>query len=512
MDLLSRIAEDVIKGLPSEQERLDRALRNLEFYKGDFCRYPSRVATDARDAGRYERTLPVLQRVANVLTSNLYKQGPKRALESAPDAQDWLDDCYRKNHADALLHRADAMGVVSQVAAVQAEPTADPERPVRLRLWDASQLYVWCEPGDAETAAVVGVRDVWNEQRRLRVYDAETVTVYLTREWSKGDTAGATAYYLAVPAKPHGLGRLPFSFAPFDWQIGDFWTGSPGDGLFNVNDCVNFGLTNGFDFTRYNLAPALKLKGTRPGWRPPPHAPGVVWDLPADPNRADEQGAVEPDASYVQADSDFVLANWEDLTRYLDAVLEWHGVPPSAVRMEQTAARSGVSILAEQAELVKWAESRVSLWAKAEDDLARLALAVGARHLGRQTYAGYKATAGALAAAAADPGLRLLWPSLYAEMPGVEQDQADQWELDNRLTSRTLVLMRRSRLTREEAEAHLEEVAKDLEREQTLFKGVTPAPPAQENGREPQADPGGADDGSGGGEATTDESGGQDEG
>ena len=54
----------------------------------------------------------------------------------------------RRNAADALWQEADRMAAVSEVAAFQVGATADPGRPVRIQLWDASQFCVWEDPDD----------------------------------------------------------------------------------------------------------------------------------------------------------------------------------------------------------------------------------------------------------------------------------------------------------------------------------------------------------------------------
>ena len=61
------------------------------------------------------------------------------------------------------------------------------------------------------------------------------------------------------------------------------------------------------------------------------------------------------------------------------------------------------------------------------------------------------------------------WPDLYPKVPGTEADDSHQKEIDSGFKSRTMVVMERLKLTREEAEKHIEQVAKDLKREQELF-------------------------------------------
>lgn len=478
---LRRIDSEIVtNGLRNERKRIDESLYNLEFYKGDFSRFPVRVPGGAYDAQRYPRYSLVMQRVVNVLAAHLYRVGPARALRAPAGlprgpheaAAAWLDRVYRRNAMDALWQEADRLTAVSEVAAFQVGATRDPGRPVRIQLWDASQFCVWEDPDDPARPRAVATLDRYDGRRRLRLYTPEVRRTYLTEALGPGQTAGGTAYRLArEEANPYGV--LPFSFAHFHYPCCDFWGGSPGVYLRAVNDGLNFALTEGFDCIRYNLRPIVLLRNVRPGWRPPvPVQPGDVWDLAQATNAADEAAAAA-DARYLQADPGFVAAGWADFQAYLDHVLEMVGVPPASIRMVQDSARSGVSIVAEQVPLILWAEGRQRPFAGYEDDLARLVLTVGARHLGAQGDAGCRATADDLEAAAADPGLVLRWADLWPSLPGGDRDRADQWLLDHALGSRTQVLMRRDKLTREEAEARLKEIAEDRERERALF-GETP--------------------------------------
>jgi hypothetical protein len=468
------IESEVLAGLPNDRRRLDDAMFNLEFYNGDFSRFPvRRPGEDDGDRSRKRHSL-IMQRIVNVLTANLYKEGPKRTIEGHDQAADWLGEIYRRNGVDALCQQADRWSMVSEVAAFQAEPSANPDKPVRVRLWDASQFLAWSSPDEPTEAAAVAVIDRFDNSRRLRLYTDAEVRVYRTGKLGVGQTSGGTAYRL-VEARPNPLGFLPFSFVHFNLPICDFWSGGPGCYLRSVNDVANAALTDGFDSLSVNLLPVLLLSNVRPGYSPGRARPGAVWELPADKNDVAD-GGKEPKAEYLQADPGYIAAGWEDLQNYLDHVMEMMGVPPAAVRMVQDSARSGVSIVAEQIPLITWAEGRQRPAAYYEQALARLVMKVGAKVYGGQALGDHRATASQLEAAAKET-LSLRWPKMYPEMPGPEADQSDQWLLDNGLASRVTVLMRREKWTREEAEAHLEEIAKDLANERAMF-GPRPEPAA----------------------------------
>jgi hypothetical protein len=466
MPTLSDIESEILGGLENEKNRLHDARRNLEFFLGDFSRYPVRAPGTSYDNARYTRTCLLMQFVVKKLTANLYRKGPARNLPDHPQAAEWLEACYRANTADALWMKADQLATVGDVATFQAVATTDPDKPVELYLWDASQVVVWPEEDEPLKPIAVGVIDLYDARRRLRLWTADEMLTYRTEKLQAGQTAGGTAYRRAGPTESNPFGILPFAFVHFEHPTCEFWSGSPGSNLAEANDYANFFLTEQSDCLRYNTRPVIVAKNVKAGWRPPsPIKPGDWWDIPSSADAAGE--GVETDVSYLQADTGFMGAGWEDLQQYIDLCLCLIGVPPGTVRIVPNAAKSGIAIVVEHIPLILWAEGRQRLFAKAEDELLKVVATVGSKHLGANE--GYEATAAQLEAAAADPGLVLKWPSMYPDLPGPERDQGDQWELEMGLTSRIELLMKRRNLTREEAEDALEQIAEDRALEQKLL-------------------------------------------
>ena len=476
-NIYQAINYEIRGGLENEIPRIDEARKNLDFYRGDFSQHPVRIGSKGYASNQYPRYSLVMQRCVNVLTNNLYRNGPKRLINGHAEATTWLNGVYRRNNVDALFQQADRMATVSDVSLFQVSKTADPLKPVKIQLWDASQFTVWLDPEDQTKFIAVALIDVYNEQRRCRLWTEETVTSYATTQWRRGQTAGATAFEL-VSEDDNDLGFIPFCSVHFDLPITDFWTTSPGSYLASVNDGMNHALTQNFDSINYNLRPIIKGRNVPPEWSPPsPITPGDMWFLP--PNVSSEGGgASEPDVEYLQADPAFVAASWADFQAYLDHVLEMNGVPPASIRMVQSAARSGTSIIAEQAPLILWAEGRQRPFACYEDALASLVLRMGREHLGGQDDLELQTTAAHLAGAYADPGLALRWPKMYPDLPGPAQDLEDKWSLDNRLASRVTILMKRENMTREEAAAFLDEI--DADRAKDAKDGGTPTTPTFE--------------------------------
>lgn len=464
--LLKEIRDEIRGGVRNDAARLDDAEKNLHCYNGNWKMLPVKAA-----AGDWDKIRPrysmLMQRIVNVLTGTLYRDGPKRMLPEHVEASKWLEWVYRCNAVDAIWQQADRYATVSDCAAIQVVKTADPMRPLRLYLWDASQFSVWLDPEDQTQPVAVAVVDKFNERKRLRLWTDATITTYMTEQRKPGQTSGATALNF-VDEKPHSYGQLPFTFAHFNMPLCDFWSHGPGSHLRGVNEGVNANLTQTGGSITYNLVPIVVGKNIRAGWKPGnPVKPGDFWMLPPDPD-AEGQNA-DPSAEYLQADSSFVAASWEDLAQYLDHTMEMTGVPASAVRMVQDSVRSGVSIIMEQIPLVTWARSRQRPFSYYEDALAKLVLSIGAQHLGSQDVDEYRVTASQLTAAADEPGMVLRWPKMYPDVPGVEQDTSDGWLLDNGMASRTTLLMRREGWTREEAREYLEDVAEDVKFEHELF-------------------------------------------
>jgi hypothetical protein len=486
---INDIKDEIVGGLQCERTRLDDAMFNLEFYEGDFSRFPPRSPGQAYDSRRYFRNVPIMQRIVNVLTDHLYASGPVRVIADQPEATEWLENIYRRNTIDALWQAAEQMSGVTSLAAFQVEASEDPFCPLAICLWDGSQLCVWTHPDQPLEPLAVATIDLYDYQRRVRLWTETEMTTYVTEKWNPGIGNAATAYRQEGPPVPNPYGVIPFSFVHWRKPVRDFWTTSPGTRLRAMNDGLNFFLTEHFDCVRYNTRPVIVLKNVRAGWRPPkPIKPGDVWDLPAD---EDSEGDAKQTADYLQADPGFIMAGWEDANHFIDLALECDGVPPATFRLVQDAAASGIQVVVEQIPLIAWATKRQRQFQCYETELAKLVFRIGAVHLGTQDFRAYQLTGQMLQKAADDPLLTLRWPSMWPDIPGDDRDRGDQWLLDNGMSSRTMLLMRRDRLTRQEAEAKLEEIAEDLERERELF---AEHPPQTETTEEDEDEDAGMDD------------------
>lgn len=477
---LSAIIDEVKAGLKNEQERLDDARENADFFRGRFDAYGNRPPSSAWAGARYKCDSRIMTWLVESLAMHLYGKGPSRSMPDHPKAAEWLNGVYRTSAIDALLQSADQWSAVSQVSAIQVIPTTDPARPVRHALWPAHQLVVWESEEDPLIPAAVATIDRFDNRKRLRLWTAERRLTYQSDKLQPGQTSGGQEYQL-VASEDNPFGVIPFSFIHYNFPTTEFWSGGPGQAFKELNDYLNQSLTDSGDAIRYCAKPIVLALSVRAGWRPTtPVQPGDIWDVPGDGIDADGNG-IPPDISYLQPDLGFVDAHWTDIQSRLDHAMQCAGVPTSFFRLIQDSAASGAAIVAEQLPLILRAEGRQRPFGYYERDLARVTLQVGAAHLAANQIA----DAEQLRQAAADPGLTLRWPCMRPRLVTAEEDASNTVALEQKTKSRTQIVMERENLTREEAEAYLEQVAQDLEREQALFSALAPAVPVADPRKPP---------------------------
>jgi hypothetical protein len=461
----------VESGLGNERARLDCALFNREFYEGNFARFPNRTSGEQWGQGdsRYRRTVPVMQRIVGILTEHLYKEAPTRAIEGDEEATALLTRIYEANFVDAMWQEADALSVVSQVAAFQAVGGSDPDSPVDLHLWSADQLIVWEDDERPTRAQAVATIDAFDERRRLRLWTKETVTEFVTEKLRPDQTSGGTAY-TQVSQEANEYGVIPFAFVHFKFPTRHFWMGSPGELLRGVNDYLNGRLTEMGDNMRFYARPISCAENVRPGWSPKaPYQPGQFLEIPSAPAAIGTMPA--PARLYhVQADLSANAVEWADINQYLDLILEMEGVPPGTVRLQLTSdAQSGVSIVVQQGPLIAWARRRQKPFFRYESDLKTIVGKVAAAHLRNNSIDPELSTAvtvprmglASVADRIASGKLDLSWPDPYVEQPGPERDRTDDWRLQRGLVSKLELLMERENLSRDKALARLQQIAAD---------------------------------------------------
>jgi hypothetical protein len=162
-----------------------------------------------------------------------------------------------------------------------------------------------------------------------------------------------------------------------------------------------------------------------------------------------EDAPIVPEARYLESNID-ISALREYIRGEANEALRELDIPVSIVAEGdgQGGARmaSGVSIAAQDADLVTYAKRRQPLFELHETKLAQLVCRIGACPV-----AGLGGLAPALSAVADDPSLRVAWSEVSIDLPGPDRDNADTFELSYGLTDPIELLMRRQGLTEEEA-------------------------------------------------------------
>lgn len=474
------VEAEIRAGLPNERERLQDAYDSFRYSQGRFEEYPTKGRDGPWRSDSPRRTSPVMQRAMIVLTDALYRNQPTRKLADAK-ASETLGQWYKAGRIGPKLKRAEQLALVGGFSAIRWTGTDDPANPVKATLWGAHEIVVWTDPDDSTTPAAVAVIDRYDSSRRLRLYTADEVVTYQSGKGADHVAFGAGSYLFGgrSPAprflpldgfketgRRPGRGFLPFAF--FHWwePTQEFTTNGPGDTLRTLNESVNDRLDRLGDSIHYLGRPILTAAGLDENVAPPAELkPGDIWHLVG----AKGPGAPPPTLQFLMPDVGYVAADWADLNNYLDHSLEMHGVPPVLVRMIESGARSGASIEAEQAPLLRWVEGRRASWSAYEEDLAKVCLTTAAAHLQAN---GRAADARSLAKALDAWNFTIRWPSLYVERPGPERDQADDRRLLAGLVSKVGLLMERDGLTEAEAFEALEKVKDQNDRIRAL--GIDP--------------------------------------
>lgn len=455
-DVIRDIEQEIRSGLPSERERLTAALRNLDYYNLENERYIAiREAESPYDyRNRPKRTLPIVRQVIGIMAEHLYNPGPARRVEGDSLVSAWLEGVYADNHIDSLFQAADAFSTLNDAVAFQVAATGDESRPIRLHLWTAEEFAVWTDPEDPIRPTAVCTISRFDARTRYQVWDHETYRTYYTKQWDPAMTTGGRLAEIApgeCGENPYGV--LPFSFVHAETPVREFWTPGIGTALREANARIDNELSQLAEAIQFYANPIPIATNVDERWRPVIR-PGSFLHLPRTmPRSIVGETPPTPTLHYLQSSLD-INGLWRDIESHLTSVLEGLRVPIAAARLDASAYRSGIAIVAEQAPLLSRARHRQRAYMRYETDLARTCLRVAGAYYDRSD----------LAALADRLGLVLSWPEPMIPVPGPDRDAADSAELEMGLASRVQVLMRRRGLTREQAEAELEIIDRDTAR------------------------------------------------
>lgn len=469
---LRRIAEDIKTGMSCESHRLLNARINKDYYQGKFSPYWNfSCASHSWEPER--RPSKFLSFVVDHV-SNLYRDNPNRVIIGNPDVTTFLQDVYSHNCMFAKWHAAEQLTAISDTAAFQVAGTADPKQPIKVTLWSADSFWVYTEDDDPLRVDGVVTTDFVVDKKRFTVWTKGRLQVY--EGVPQSESNAASVILVKDEVNPYGI--IPFSFVHYHYPTLEFHSGGIGTNLREANRYLNHILSLAAGSVIYCSNPIVLTRHLDPTWQPPtPVKPGDWLKLAGEP---DGDGAEhDPEVEYLQPNNSFVEAIWNDILSYINHTLEMNGIPESAIRMVQSVARSGSSIVAEQYPLIQHAKAKQPAYRHYEYDLAKLVIEIANVHFRNNKVV--KPTV----RLAAEKGFELsvTYTNKFADVPGQERDLRAQWEVDHGYTSEVMVYQDRSGCTREEALAHFARVMQD-KTDLAKIMGIPLAPDEDESNAE----------------------------
>lgn len=432
------IEKQVKEGFADDYARILDFLKNKQAYNAEFDELLSDSASYAipRKSWRYA---VLMKRSVNVLSKYLYKNPPRRNILGDPASTDFLDRLYRSQNVDSLLQMADRMTYVTDFSAIELYPEFGSDSPLKLRVWDGSEVVPMFSPGDVKNpVAVATLSTHGSSQYIVRIYTAQTIQTYRTEERNAELIESGVNYF----------GIIPFTFFHYEMPSNCFYSTGIGKALRDLNVHLVRRLTDLADQIT-SLRPKGYVKNVPPQWiMPPSLRPDEFTTMP---NAFNAQGeGPEAEIGWLNPDISFTTLDWQDISNWVDMSLEMLGIPPSAIRMEQQGGTSGVAIQSEQLPLLEEAENRRTPFQKYESDLAKMILTCAGRH-SLVTSVDFGVPAEQLMATAMNMEMSFRWPPMTSNRPGPDRDAHDAFLLQNQLKSRTQVLMDNENLTEEEA-------------------------------------------------------------
>jgi hypothetical protein len=447
----AKVEQEVAKGLPNEQDRRAECLRNMDYYSRRGTKLvPRRDAeSDASFRDRPKRSIPITPRVVDILCGKLYNPGPNRRLEDDDAATKWLDDVYQDALINSLWQRADRMSTLNGVAAFQVAATGDPQRPIKYQVWSGWHEVIPFElPGRANEVAAVVTIDCVDNYTRYTLWTDDYYHTYETEKLKPFQTAqGRMAKYLPDQSGPNPYGVLPFAFVWYELPIsGVDSVHGLGAFLSELNGTLDVEMSDmALAVNKYH-APVPVVYDGDVAWQPVKRA--GEW-LRVNSVPTDLERAPTPRLDYLQPMLD-ITGGWANIRNVIDSELEALGIPLTAYRMDSATLPSGAALLAEQKPLQDYAIERREPFRLYENDLKTITFRVAGAYYSRADLT-----------AAAELPLSLTWPPVAIDLPGPDQDAADEASVAAGYESPIMIVQRRFGMTRDQAIAHLEQVAAD---------------------------------------------------
>ena len=445
---LKSIERSILDGLPKAQDQLHDAFTNSSYYGGDG---PSLVPRRYQETAERYALLPkvgvnLVKLIVDVLATS-YENPPTRQLDAGAGVQAWVDRVYAANHVNTLLREADRLSTLNDCVLLQAavpgeEDAAEDGKEIRVWLWSREEFWAWPRPDDPTAlGAVVTIEP-------NAVLGETKYTLWTETDYYVYKTYGESRSARFFEGQAHGYGCLPFTLISYELPVRSLWVSGLGSGVREANAGIDRARSELENSVWYFGDPIGIITGASEELASIQRTPGSWNKLSPAVETAAGTGET-PTASYLQPKLD-IEGRWVHINNSIDQVLTDHGVPKSAVRMEQSGTASGVALVSEQIPLLKRERGRQKLWKVYESRLKKLVLTVAGNGLGRPDLL-----------AAADAELSLLWPDPSLGLPDPAVQAEVQGALDRGELSLLQLLQRKNGFTRKQALGWVKQVLED---------------------------------------------------
>lgn len=469
-DLLAEARREVESGLYERtREDLDAYQHQLDYLEmRNFVHLGSRPAETPADFRARPKLYSYVTRKAIRSLGRLYTPGPARKFEGTGEgggedsgtpvtsaAADFvLNVVYEQQHINALLQRADQLATLHGVCAVQPVPTGREDDPIRLDLWGRNEFVPYFTDDDYRRPAAVATRSLEYRGKKARtlyrLWTAARVDTFSTDWFEHDPRAGANvarqARHVPADSGAHPYGVVPFAFFHNSLPVDKFDGSGIGGALAHANGEADETLSDLAQIIQTFLAPKMFGVNISESFRWTDRIDGIVrlpWQT------SPEDGAPPPDIFFRQPTLDVEQA-WLHLEKYLNQTFEDLDVPVKAVRGESHWEASGIAIVVGMAPLLQYLRDRQAPFGVYEQRLADLVLAVAGAWYDAPELSAFAGTR-----------LELQWPPVSIPVPSQEVDAGYEAGLRMGTESPVTVVMKKDGMTREQAEAYLEQVAED---------------------------------------------------
>ena len=368
-DVLDRALDFAQKTHTDSARRYAWELR--EMYEGDQEQFIERRPneTSAEFADRPKECVNLTRRVIDV-RSRLYKEPPKRALLSpggTPDEalQGRMERVWRTNPMGPLMQTVDRFTRLQGTVAARPFYHTDPGDPnhgqVEYVFYHREKLDVLTVDGDPTTPGAVVVRWRANNHDWVEVWTPDAVVTLRSRQRTGELLRLGTVETLdlrEVRRDENRYGILPFAFFHNELPVDVPLLTPPGQNLVELNKRINEKLSDLAYIALFQAHGQWYVKGSVPPEWTPVVGPNRLVKVPAD----GELGVIAPQVDF--------SAYLDYINGVINLLLLSEGVPQAAVRLDQSAATSGVAIIAEQLPLIEDRQERLELFRLWERDLA----------------------------------------------------------------------------------------------------------------------------------------------